>query len=184
MNVIIRKRQIIMSALVLALGSAVFVNWYFTKPETAQTQGLADETKSYSVLGEAQYVSSSGEKTTAEVSADDALAKSRLERSKAHDRVFESLNSIIHDSSAAKTAVDKAAEQLAALTNTIKLEADVDALISAKCGFDCITTISNDSVQVVCEKGALNSTAILQIKEIIMKHTGTGAENIIIFEAK
>ena len=30
MNVIIKKRQIIMSALVLALGSAVFVNWYFT----------------------------------------------------------------------------------------------------------------------------------------------------------
>ncbi len=182
MNVIIRKRQIIMSALVLALGSAVFVNWYFTKPQTAPTQGDAGETKAYSVLGEAQYVSSAGEKTTLE--SNDTLTKSRVERNKAHDQVFDSLKEIINDSSSAKTAVDKAAEQLATLTDTIKLEADIDALINAKCGFGCITTISSDSVQVVCEKGALNSTSILQIKEIIMKHTQTSAENIIIFEAK
>ncbi len=185
MNVIIRKRQIIMSALVLALGSAVFVNWYFTKPEVADTALSDSESKSYSVLGEAQYVSSSGEKTTQEETAQaDSLASSRLERSRAHDEAFEKLNKIINSSTAAKTAIDSAAQQLAELTDTIKLEADIDALIKAKCGFDCITAINDGSAEVICESGKLNSTAILQIKEIITKHADINTENIIIFEQK
>ena len=60
MNVIIKKRQIIMSAMVLALGSAVFVNWYFTRPDAQQTGN--EESVSYSVLGDAQYVSAGTEK--------------------------------------------------------------------------------------------------------------------------
>ena len=51
MNVIIRKRQIIMAALVLALGSAVFVNWYFTRPEMQAAEVEGKEPQSYSVIG-------------------------------------------------------------------------------------------------------------------------------------
>lgn len=187
MNVIIRKRQIIMAALVLALGSAVFVNWYFTRPETQAAQGGTDEPQRYSVIGDAQYVSASGEKstgTTAQSDSADTLAQSRLERSKSHDEAFEMLNKVINSSTASASAVDKAAQQLAELTGTVKLEADIDALIKAKCGFGCITTISSSAVQVVCEKGSLSSTSILQIKEIVMKHTDFDAQNITIFENK
>ena len=185
MNVIIRKRQIIMSALVLALGSAVFVNWYFTRPETQATGSETNEQPSYSVLGDAQYVSSNGEKSTqAETTAADKLSQSRLERSKTHDEAFEKLNEVINSSTASASAVDKAAQQLAELTGTIKLEADIDALIKAKCGFGCITTIGSSGVQVICESGNLSSTTILQIKEIVIKHTDFDAENITIFESK
>lgn len=179
MNVIIRKRQIIMSALVLALGSAVFVNWYFTKPQAEQVQG---ESPSYSVVGDAQYVNASGEtETTAKT---DALTKVRSERNKAHNEAFDKLRSVIGDSSASQSAVDTAAKKLAELTEDIKLEADIDALINAKCGFGTITTLSDSSAQIVCEKGKLDPNVILQIKEIVIKHTKINSENITIFEAK
>ncbi len=184
MNVIIRKRQIIMSALVLALGSAVFVNWYFTKPQTEPVQGGTDEQPSYSVLGDAQYVSAKGEKNTEQQTKTDALTQSRLERSKAHDEAFDKLNEVINNASSSKSAVDTAAQKLAELSENIKLEADIDSLIKAKCGFGSITSISDDSVQIVCEKGTLDSTSILQIKEIVIKHTGADSENITIFESK
>ncbi|MBR6619317.1 MAG: SpoIIIAH-like family protein [Clostridia bacterium] len=185
MNVIIRKRQIIMAALVLALGSAVFVNWYFTRPEMQAAEVEGKEPQSYSVIGDAQYVSSSGEKGNTEIAVDsDALSLQRTQRSKAHDEAFEMLNKVINSSSASASAVDKAAEQLAELTSAIKLESDIDALINAKCGFGCITTIGESEIQVVCEKGSLSSTSILQIKEIVMKHTEFDAENITIFENK
>ncbi len=183
MNVIIKKRQIIMSALVLALGSAVFVNWYFTKPQSEAAQSKADETKSYSVLGEAQYVSSA-ETAAVNSAGNDSLADQRLIRDKAHDDAFDKLNTVIGDVSAAKAAVDSAAEQLSQLTNSIKLEADLEALISAKCGFGCVAVINGESAQIICEKGKLNSTSILQIKETVIQHTGMTAENIIIFEEK
>ena len=33
MNVIIRKRQLLVAALTVALGAAVLVNWYFTNSD-------------------------------------------------------------------------------------------------------------------------------------------------------
>ena len=179
MNVIIRKRQIIMSALVLALGSAVFVNWYFTKPQTEQVQG---ETPSYSVVGDAQYVNAGTEIRTKVQT--DALTDVRTERNKAHDEAFDKLKAVIDDSSASQSAVDTAAKKLAELTENIKLEADIDALINAKCGVGSITTLSDSSAQIVCENGSLDSNTILQIKEIVIKHTKINSENITIFEAK
>ena len=44
--------------------------------------------------------------------------------------------------------------------------------------------INGSSAQVVCEKGMLDSTVILQIKEIFLKHTDINSENITIFELK
>ena len=179
MNIIIRKRQIIMSALVLALGSAVFVNWYFTKPEAEQVQG---ESQSYSVVGDAQYVNA-GSETQTKAQAD-ALTKVRSDRNKAHDEAFDKLKAVINDSSASQSAVDTAAKKLAELTESIKLEADIDALISAKCGFGSITTLSDSAAQIVCEKGSLDPNTILQIKEIVIKHAKINSENITIFDAK
>ena len=179
MNVIIRKRQIIMSALVLALGSAVFVNWYFTKPETEQAD--KEENVSYSVLGDAQYVSADAEK---ESEVKSPLADTRLNRSKAHDEAFEKLKDVINDPSASKSAVDSAAKQLATLTDTIKLESDIESLVKSKCGFECVAVINSGKAEVVCEKGKLDSTSILQIKEIILKHTNINSENITIFDTK
>ena len=182
MNVIIRKRQIIMSALVLALGSAVFVNWYFNKPDSAPT--AKEEAVSYSIIGDAQYVSANSEKHSVEETVKNDFSQTQMNRRKAHDEAFDKLKAVINDPSASKSAVDKAAENLANLTNSIKLEADIEALVKSKCGFNCAVLINESSAQVVCEKGALDSTVILQINEIFLKHTNIKSENITIFELK
>ncbi|MBQ3498761.1 MAG: SpoIIIAH-like family protein [Clostridia bacterium] len=182
MNVIIKKRQIIMSALVLALGSAVFVNWYFTRPEASQTG--SEENVSYSVLGDAQYVSSSNEKTTAIAERENSFAQFNMTRQKTHDEAFDLLKKVINDPSASKSAVDNAAKQLAKLTDLIKLESDIETLVKSKCGLNCMVMINSDKIDVVCEKGKLDATSTLQIKEIILKHTQINSGNITIFETK
>lgn len=181
MSVIIKKRQIIMSALVLALGSAVFVNWYFTKPDTAQAGAKTDEKVSYSVIGDAQYVSAKSENGGKAVKTLDEI---RLSREKSHDEAFDKLNSVINNSSSSQAAVDKAAEELGRLTDLIKLESDIQALVQTKCGFDCIVVINGEKAEIVCEKGSLESSPILQIKEIVLKHTSITSENITISENK
>lgn len=182
MNVIIKKRQIIMSALVLALGSAVFVNWYFNKPNAEQT--AKEESASYSIIGDAQFVSANSEKHSVEETVKNDFAQTQMKRSKAHDEAFDKLKSVINDSSASKSAVDKAAEDLAKLTKNIKLESDIEALVKSKCGFNCVVIINDSSAEVVCEKGKLDSTMILQINEIFLNHTDLKSENITIFELK
>ncbi len=182
MSVIIKKRQIILSALVLALGSAVFINWYFTKPEASAAGAKAQETTEigYSTIGDAQYVSAvpASEDTSA------VLNRSRVSRNKAHDEAFEKLNDVIKNPSASQSAVDAATKSLAQLTSSIKLEADIETLIQTKCGFECVVLINSDTAEIACTQGSLDSSSILQIKEIMLKHTSITTENITVYEAK
>ncbi len=60
---VVRKRQIIAAALVLALGSAVFINWYYNRPSVKSANAkpsveAVDNTGGN--LGDAQLVNSSG----------------------------------------------------------------------------------------------------------------------------
>ena len=100
----------------------------------------------------------------------------------AHDEAAETLNKVIKDSSSDASAVKEATAALKALSNAIKLEGDIEALIKAKTGGDCVVIINNNSAEVIVAKGALNDTVILQIKEIVLKQTGFSAENITIVE--
>ena len=64
MGMVIKRRQLVMATMVVALGAAVFVNWYFTKPniqtnESVQTAGSVTEKSDTVNLGDAEYVNSS-----------------------------------------------------------------------------------------------------------------------------
>ena len=52
---IIGRKQLLTFSLVLALGLAVFVNWYYTKPQGNTTE---PEVTNEANLGDAQYVNS------------------------------------------------------------------------------------------------------------------------------
>lgn len=135
-------------------------------------------------LGDAQLVNSSGvsESAVATGKSSDYFASAKLRRNSAHDEAAETLNKVIKDSSSDASAVKEATVALKALSNAIKLEGDIEALIKAKTGGDCVVIINNNSAEVIVAKGALNDTVILQIKEIVLKQTGFSAENITIVE--
>lgn len=184
---VVRKRQIIAAALVLALGSAVFINWYYNRPSVKSANArpsveAIDNTGGN--LGDAQLVNSSGvsESAVATGKSSDYFASAKLRRNSAHDKAAETLNKVIKDSSSDASAVKEATAALKALSNAIKLESDIEALIKAKTGGDCVVIINNNSAEVIVAKGALNDTVILQIKEIVLKQTGFSAENITIVE--
>ena len=73
---IIKKRQLATSALVLALGAAVFVNWYYTKPHTDITPAQAEvsATEAAENLGDARFVMSDVSQK------DDVFAAARIRR--------------------------------------------------------------------------------------------------------
>ena len=181
---VVRKRQIIAAALVLALGSAVFINWYYNRPsvKNANTRPSVEEVENTGGnLGDAKLVNSSGvsESAAAAGKSGDYFASAKLRRSSAHDEI---LNKVIKDSSSDQAAVKEAADALKALSNAVKLEGDIESLIKAKTGSECVVIINNGTVEVIVAKGTLNDTVILQIKEIVLKQTGFSAENITIVE--
>ena len=177
MNLIIKRRQLILGTLVVALGAAVFVNWYYTNNGKEGLIKNNDETEYVQNLGEAQYVN-------AEANKSDYFAEARLNRDKARDEALDKLNKSL------KTAVSGSEEAKAItasvneLSKQIKLESDLETLIKARISADCVAIINGESVQIIVEKGKLNDSAALQITDTVSSNTDIDTDNIKISEAK
>ncbi len=177
MNLIIKRRQLILGTLVVALGAAVFVNWYYTNNGKDTILKNTDESEYVQNLGEAQYVNAEAEKG-------DYFAEVRLNRDKARDETIDKLNkslkSAVSGSEEAKTITASVDE----LSKQIKVESDLETLISAKISGSCVAIINDNSVQIILEKGKLNESAALQITDIVKANTKIDGANIKISEAK
>lgn len=175
MSKTISKKQIIFAGLLIALCAAVYVNWYYTKPMSEINDGVQKETTEAQNLGEAQYVNAT--------EASDYFESAKLNRSKAHADAQDALNKVIESDSADEESKAQAREKLNALAQSIQNEADIENLITAKTGGKVLVSIG-DTVEVILEKGTLNDTTALQIKEIVVNKTQISAEKITLVEAK
>ena len=172
---IIGKKQLLVFALTCALGMAVFVNWYYTRSEN-EINNSPDVTQE-SNLGEAQYVG--GTNVTDE---NDYFSSAKLNRTKAHDEGKEHLENIIADSSSDETAKAEARAKLLEFSETVKKETDIENLIKAQTGCECLVTLDSDSVEVVLPKGKVNDEVALKVKDIIVSKTDLSADSITVIE--
>ena len=186
MKNLLKKRQLILVTLVLALGAAVFVNWYYSKPAVAAdgqtmppTPVQATISQAEEHLGESLYVHN-----PYSTSAGEYFAGAKLRRAAAHDEAKDVLNGVITDSRADAKAVADASKALQALANAIKLEADCESLINAKTGSECLVTIGESSVEAVLGGPPIDGAMAMQIKEILLGKTGFSAEQVSIVELK
>lgn len=192
MNMIIGKRQIIIATLVVALGLAVYLNWYFAKSDN-----VLDTTKqlqSGETLGEAQYVNAStqendentqsgGDTQTVKIN-EEYFTEAKLNRQQAHDEALEILNAVINNSSASEEAKKAASEGVANLAANLETESDIENLVKAKGFQECVTIIQEDKAQVIVPSNGLLASEITQIKEIVINAAKINSENITIIEAK
>lgn len=178
MNLLIKRRQLILATLVVALGAAVFVNWYYTGDNsTIQPPEETTEVEYVQNLGEAQYVNASGEKA-------DYFSEVKLNRQKSRDDALDKLNKSLEKAKNGSEEAKEITKSIDQLTAQIKLESDVEALISAKLASECVAVINEKSAQVVVAKDALSEDATLQIVDVITNNTNLPADKIKITESK
>ena len=156
---IIRKRQLLLATLIIALGAAVFVNWYYTRPEVESVLNSKESTtlpeaEQGANLGDAKYVISGDaviEDTAAQAKANEYFAGAKLRRQTAHDEAAEALNDVIKDGNSSSEAVKKATEALENLTDSMTLECDIENLISAKIGCENLVILNRGNAEIVVE---------------------------------
>lgn len=187
---IIKKRQLLLATLIIALGAAVFINWYYTKP-TAKSAGAepeastSEQVREGANLGDARYVISSeiaAEDTAAQAKASEYFDAAKLRRQNAHDEASKALSDIIKDSSSSSDTLEAAQSALKELTDALTLESDMENLIEAKVGCKNLVIINGGAVEIIVENGSLDDVALIKIKEIAVKQTGYGVEKISITE--
>lgn len=173
---IILRKHLVTISLIIALGLAVFVNWYYTKPNEDTTEPpVTDEVN----IGDAQYVNSDSVKTE-----DDYFTDAEINRTKAHDNAKEYLEEIISNKSSDEDTKALARERFVKISEQIKLESDMETLISAQTNTSCIVTYDGETVEVILPKNTIKDSILIKIKDIIISKTSLSAECITIIELK
>ena len=178
MHVLLEKRQLILAGLVVMLGLAVFVNWYFTGTKTeldpeGASAGQADE-----------YADADGVARYASAGEADYFAAAKLNRATAHSEAMEQLEAVVASADENSETAAAARASIDALSTAVKQESDMETLITAALGGDCVAVVANNSVDVVVSSGTLTDDAVLQINDIIHKVCGTQYENVRISAAQ
>lgn len=172
MNMILNKRYIILAALVVALGAAIFLNWKFAQPGGFGVMGTGG-----SNLGDAAYVANhnvSGSKT-------DFFAQARLTRSQTRDQAQETLNSLTSNPSATSVEKQKATDELTQIAGNITQEGQIETLIKAKGFSDCVCIINDGSATIVVKPksaSGITQNDAVQIKDIVVSEAKVSADNI------
>jgi stage III sporulation protein AH len=176
MNLIIKRRQLILATLIVALGAAVFVNWYYTGGDNMSATG--DTTGEYvQNLGEAKYVNATGENN-------DYFAEAKLQRDKTNAEALEKLNDSLKNATAGTEEAEAISTSINELTSQIKTEKDLETLITGKLNCESLVIIKGDSAQIVVEKGVLNDTSALQIMDTVTSNTDLDPTKVSISETK
>ncbi len=187
---IMKKKQLLSATLVIALGAAVAVNWYYTKNPIDTTSQTTTEQSVSGNLGDSLSVGSSSvdeentEQAQSVMAKGDFFASERLKREEAYDEMVESVEDALESGSLSEEKEDEISAILDKYMRNMKTQSDAESLISAKTGGDCIVVINDEACQVILEKNTLNDTVILQITDIIEKNTNISAKNLTIIEAK
>ncbi len=179
----IQKRHVVLAALVLALGAAVFINWQFSDDSSALAQEVSKE------LGAATYVntdtSSSDQiakvsKTTS--SADDYFAKAEVEREQAYDTAVETAKETLKLADSSDEAKTKAVEQLSKLEDALVIQSNIESILKAKGFSRCLCMISEESCTVAVLKDELVDDSPLIIKDVVLSQIDIEFNSITIIE--
>lgn len=202
------KRQLLIAAMVAALGTAVYLNWQFSGVEPVSVTDSQPSASASKQLGQTTYVNTevSGAKSEkSEVSESEAsksekvketvqevssvltkeqqeyFSSERAKRTQSQDKAQEALSDIIEGSSSetAKKDALKIAEKLA---NNIKAEGDIESEIKTKGFAECLVSINNGNCTVIVSKGNLNEATAITVKDIVNRQAGIEFDKITVTE--
>lgn len=176
MKVKIRKNHIVLSALVLALGVAVYLNWSYMKSddyiatsgdpvEAAETSGNhADgDTVNY---GDAYFV------------------EARLSRTQSRDEAMDALKYMLEDVNEDSEAAAVLAQQAEAIAKTIETEGKIENIIKAKGFTDCMVYLEENKADIIVKSNGLTDSEAAQIMDAVLSEVNIAENNVSIIEIK
>lgn len=200
------KRQLVLAALVVALGAAVYLNFTLSGgTQLPATQAVASgrelgQTLLVNASGSA-IVSSGGKAASGTVSAssgtssaavktsaeagtltDEYFSQARLNRQKARDEATELLTEVLNDAQKSDAAKTEAVDKAAVIAQNIQKETNIENLIKAKGYPDCIVSIEDNGCNVIVKTKAAEQDDAIIINDIVSGQTGLSYDKIKIVE--
>lgn len=168
MMMVIKKKQLVIAALAIIIGTAGYIN----------AGHKADTEAGQKYLGEAQLVTSEG----AIQEESDFFAQARLDREAGRSRSIETFNSIISSENADVEAKASAQQGVLELAQNTETETAVENLLRAKGFEDAVCYINNGMANVVVKAEILDSADVAKISEVVTEQSGISQDKIKIME--
>ena len=173
----INKRHIVISSIVLALGTALSINYFFSPEKNIFSFKKNEEVPASTNIGDAIYVNSSNVDTDQKKDIDKIISyfhDKKIERNKNREN-------IIKMASNADTDVSNK------IIKETRQELNIEDLIKSKLGseiIDCIAIIGDDGCNFIVSSRSdhLKQNTVYIIKDIIQKQTGFKNDKIKIIE--
>ncbi len=168
MMMVVKKKQLIIAALAIVIGTAGYLN-----------AGRNSEEAGEKYLGEAQLVGSS-EVYSEEKS--DFFSQARIDREAGRSRAVETFNAIISNEDADEASKVSAQQGVLELAENTETETAVENLLRAKGFDDAVCYINNGMANVVVKTSSLDSSSAAVISEIVSEQSGIAQDKIKIME--
>ena len=178
----IQKKHIVMTSLVLALATAVYINYQISQ---ARTTSPAKE------LGAASYVNATVGATSDEAAAAMALSKEqqdffaseRTKRQNTQDKVIDDAEEILDFDSSSDTELSEAQENVERIISFFTTQDTIETIVKAKGFSDCLCCITDMGVTVIVPKNELNENTVLSIYDAVTTHYEIASDAISVVGA-
>lgn len=172
----IKKTHILVSALVLALGAAVYLNWQFSSSPSAKTASKE--------LGAATYVSRDTVATADEavLSPKDKMLRARTERTQAQDKALSEAKEILALADTSDDIKNAAIEKASQIERRIIGQSNIESILCAKGFSEVLCYASDTGCTVTVLKKDLKTDSPLIIKDVVMSQLGIAFNDIVIVD--
>lgn len=184
---VLKKKEVIASALVVLIGVAGYLNWsYQDTARVTDTESYIEDAKT---LGEVEYVSSSPtdvEETTEEASlvSSEFFSEAKLSKDNSRSKALEILNQTAINESFDGEVRKQAQNKIVSIAENTEKETIIENVAKAKGYKDISVYIEGENVEIIVKKNDFSSEDVKTIKEIVTSELNTSAKNIKIIEAK
>lgn len=177
------KKQVVLGTLVLALGVAVYLNYYMAQQssdappaDVPTTQSTAPDNS----LGDALNVNANPN----ELSNEAYFNEARENREASREEAAELIKDLLNDVKATSEQKAEMTAQAAAMAQAIQQESKIEELIKAKGFDDCVVYIEGDRCSVVVKSEELTALDATKISQVITAQSNILAQNINITAIK
>ena len=164
-----KKKQIVLAALVAMVGLAGYFNWSYQHSEN----GVVSDTEEME-LGEAKLVS--GVNISKK---NDFFEQSRMEKEQGRSKALESLKTISENSESSADAKKEAELKIVDMASRAEKETAAETEIKAKGFSDALVYINEGAVSVIVKSDSeLTQSDAARIQEIIIRIVGIDSDKI------
>ena len=185
------KRQVLLATLVVALGVAVYLNYYFaaSSPDAVQTGGSSSTTvpttsATRGNLGDSQFVNSTTSDalavsvTTVMGTGSPYFRQARENRVKARQEAQDILSELLNDVKTTDAMKQEIVVKTKAMAEAVEQESKIESLVKAKGFTDCVVFIEGAKCSVVVQSEGLTPQQTLQISEIVTDQSSVKAADV------